>query len=1657
MNKNITILLCLITFLGISSYTQSQSASDKKKDVTANSVLPERSKINKNWERGGRYENRKPEDELLHLRTKETKHFKNQDGTYTLITGVPQHYKDERGLWQDIDFTITKDNNAYRNITHEIKSYYPLLSGQGAVNINFEELNINVWKNPTLHVNKKEYKAKATEGAIISGKLLYDNIYPGMDEYFEVLQQGIENSILIRELKPVIASSSDKYISFSQDIDIPQGYTVYSDRKKENNNFSTYHLTIKGPEKSLLITPVIIFDSKIESNKAKNLAILKIKSLKGDYHKAINKEDLNLINNHIYVAKYRVEILGSLMRIFYDVPIEWLKNNNREYPVTIDPTYIPTISGTIQADAIIAPYDIYLNYSRSQILYMASELGSSNINISKIEFKSKGGGGASDVLNSSQQWMTDVNYNSFSSSGWDASVGTQVYNGNLTVSGSAGWVGPAFSTNFIHDGTKSIMFSFRHQDGSSEASYNGYEYANTSSKRLRWGGSNSTNPPNTSSYDHSVSCQITYTPACGDLICSGFENCSTCPTDCGICSTPGHAYGVYSPGALGGSVTECEIYAVGGTNTIPPSIPGNGYKVANPGDAGYSNVSISTFPVITSDNISCTNTNTTLATTATNPNWTSFGAGATLATPTAGTPKTTQYTNTGRKTVSMSADVPTYVTWTDDFETNKGWSFSTSGTSCTAIRGAITTHCDAQSCITGSPRSGSNVINLKNCADSRWSAASISLTIGTGGGTFSGYYKMGAENTSTSDYDNFRYAINGQTPTTGASPQTSDHSRITFGNCTNPSGWLSFSFSVPAGSQTIYLYFRTDANTRHNGSLVIIDDVQCTNVLGTTNQSFIYSGFNNILISSPSAGGITASAPTICPGVDAIFSSTLAGNSGYTYTWSVPSPPAGITANIVDPNASSTEISFTNTNPTNQTVTVNLAVSSECCGTLAPVLTQNITVYPTPANPTTTGNQSGCTGGSVNLTATGPAGSNFLWYDASTGGNYLGNGTVYTVSPITTGTTSYYTQTESSNGCLSSGRTKVDVVGTLYTTPTPNNATLCSPGIVTLSVNPVSGATYNWYSGSCGGTLEQSGPSNYFDANVSATTTYYCSVIVGSCTESDCTPVTATITTTEPSSATWNGSVDADWFRVANWTLSGSSCLPGCNTTVTIPNVTTKPVIGSSSFNPNGNPAKAGNITINSSSSLSFGDNKGILNLCGNLIVNGTINMVSGGVGVGQIVFNGTTQQNFSCTSSGTIDFAVVEVNNSAGLKVVDASGNKDFSVRTDGQLTLTNGVITTEGYRFIHIKNTASTAIVGQSTTSYINGRLKRNVAAGNNYDFPIGNQYAYQLMKIYIQSVSGGLSNISAVFDNISGNTGSPWPLGLPEGTYDALLKIGGTGASVDATDPGVWTITPDVGSAVYNLTLYGRNFSTTGNYYSILKRNTYPCAGNWGTDGTVVSGVYSGGPNLVTTVRTGLSGFSRFGIGRATNPLPVDLLRYNVSCYRNNIKINWTTASELNNDYFLIERSCFSVSEEYEVIGKIKGNGSTNTTHNYSFEYNEPENSGCYYRIVQVDYDGARNIITSPTFADCNKEYIFEILGINPNPSRNNFYVYFNSNNTAEITINIFDATGKIVKKELFQPLYGFNVIILNTETLSNGIYHFQMIKDSEIYNEKIIKSN
>jgi hypothetical protein len=67
---------------------------------------------------------------------------------------------------------------------------------------------------------------------------------------------------------------------------------------------------------------------------------------------------------------------------------------------------------------------------------------------------------------------------------------------------------------------------------------------------------------------------------------------------------------------------------------------------------------------------------------------------------------------------------------------------------------------------------------------------------------------------------------------------------------------------------------------------------------------------------------------------------------------------------------------------------------------------------------------------------------------------------------------------------------------------------------------------------------------------------------------------------------------------------------------------------------------------------------------------------------------------------------------------------------------------------------------------------------------------------------------------------------------------------------------------------------------------------------------------------------------------------------------VLLEWETASEINNDYFTIEKSHDGLN--YDEIGNIEGNGTTNNTFNYSFIDRETS-VGAYYRLKQTDFEG------------------------------------------------------------------------------------------------------
>jgi hypothetical protein len=106
------------------------------------------------------------------------------------------------------------------------------------------------------------------------------------------------------------------------------------------------------------------------------------------------------------------------------------------------------------------------------------------------------------------------------------------------------------------------------------------------------------------------------------------------------------------------------------------------------------------------------------------------------------------------------------------------------------------------------------------------------------------------------------------------------------------------------------------------------------------------------------------------------------------------------------------------------------------------------------------------------------------------------------------------------------------------------------------------------------------------------------------------------------------------------------------------------------------------------------------------------------------------------------------------------------------------------------------------------------------------------------------------------------------------------------------------------------------------------------------------------------TGMTGFSTFTINGSSAPntaLPVELLFFSATAHnQKQVILNWATASELNNDFFTVERSIDGLN--WEVVEFVNGNGTTPLRNDYSTTDIRPFTGLSYYRLKQTDFDGA-----------------------------------------------------------------------------------------------------
>lgn len=187
-----------------------------------------------------------------------------------------------------------------------------------------------------------------------------------------------------------------------------------------------------------------------------------------------------------------------------------------------------------------------------------------------------------------------------------------------------------------------------------------------------------------------------------------------------------------------------------------------------------------------------------------------------------------------------------------------------------------------------------------------------------------------------------------------------------------------------------------------------------------------------------------------------------------------------------------------------------------------------------------------------------------------------------------------------------------------------------------------------------------------------------------------------------------------------------------------------------------------------------------------------------------------------------------------------------------------------------------------------------------------------------------------------------------------------------------------------------------------------------------------------------------FSEFWLHGSSidSPLPVTLTSFNANCEDNGVRVSWSTASELNADYFDVERSRDGVY--WETINTQDAAGTTNQAQEYSFMDTFLGGTTVYYRLRQVDNDGKEELY-GPVAASCeSNSYAMTVF---PNPATNSFTVQVYAESTVnDAQLVIYDFTGKAIVQQAIEVNNGVQTYHFNDAGLARGTYIVR-IQDNE----------
>ncbi len=215
--------------------------------------------------------------------------------------------------------------------------------------------------------------------------------------------------------------------------------------------------------------------------------------------------------------------------------------------------------------------------------------------------------------------------------------------------------------------------------------------------------------------------------------------------------------------------------------------------------------------------------------------------------------------------------------------------------------------------------------------------------------------------------------------------------------------------------------------------------------------------------------------------------------------------------------------------------------------------------------------------------------------------------------------------------------------------------------------------------------------------------------------------------------------------------------------------------------------------------------------------------------------------------------------------------------------------------------------------------------------------------------------------------------------------------------------------------------------GNGGSSITSGAHGGGGGGGQGAVIFSGAQPG-TNVTTQTNAGTGGSSCSGCPPASNggggvgpdnsgiftntnnPLPVELINFTATLNGNQVDVSWQTASEINNDYFIVERA--SDQQSATELGMVDGNGTSSQLHSYLFTDLSPNPEMNYYRLRQVDFNGALHYSEWVSVEFIPAENYISIF---PNPSSGIFGIQFSAYEDQTVLVTVTDVTGRLVNEQ------------------------------------------